>query len=428
MIAKTLKLAPLLMLLATAAHAASPAPHGAADKKEGGNTDASVIEPGAQASPVHPIDHDGPIAALRTLRALQDQIALGNRDAHAAQRRVIGELSLRLMKLPAATWSDQRNSRAAIALVLSGGDPRLLRRIIATGSVKDVDEKLAKGALAYAENRRAEAAEFLSGIDARMLDATLAGQIALTQSMLVEQDQVARSLELLELARLLAPGTLVEEAALRRQCVAASAAGQLDLFEKLAARYLRRFPKSVYAPSFYKQFAKGLLSEAYASDEKRRANLSGMLAELPVNESRDIYLAIAEEGIASGAIEVTRLAVGSVVKALEVGSKEAERVKVYESAALVATPDAEKGAAILGGIDRTKLDRPDVELVDAALSVAADVQKSPAPLDEAAPPPPPVTGIAAKRDQNGVVAAQAAADRALKAIDKVDELLTPDKK
>lgn len=414
------------LVLAPAAHAASAAPHG--DKKEAAEPGGAVTELAPDAAPVRPVDPDGPLAALRALRALQDKIARGDRAAHAAQRHVIGELSVRLLKLPDVTWSDARNSRAAIALVLSGGDPRLLRKIISLHTLKDADVNLAKGALAYAENRRADAAVHLSEIDARTLDASLAGQIALTQSMLVDQEQVEKSLQLLELARLLAPGTLVEEAALRRECVAASAAGKLDRFEQLAARYLRRFPKSVYAASFHKQFAKGLLSEAYASDEVRRANLANMLSELPLNESRNVYLAIAEEGIASGAIEVTRLAVGSVVKALEAGSKEAERVRVYESAALAATEEAERGAATLATIDRSKLERPDIELVNAAISVAAEVQRTPAPLDESAEPPPPVTGIAAKRDKNGVVAAQAAADRALNALDKVDELLNADRK
>ena len=112
---------------------------------------------------------------------------------------------------------------------------------------------------------------------ARSLPAGLAGQLALTQSALVVREAPARSLELLDLARLLAPGTLVEEGALRRQIFVVAQGGDATRFEALSIQYLRRFRRSVYAGNFRQRFAAALTRLDFDSDRTRIARLERML-------------------------------------------------------------------------------------------------------------------------------------------------------
>ena len=57
----------------------------------------------------------------------------------------------------------------------------------------------------------------LAALNARSLPPTLGAEIALVQSALVAQNDLKATIERLDEARLLMPGTLVEEAALRRE-------------------------------------------------------------------------------------------------------------------------------------------------------------------------------------------------------------------
>lgn len=424
MIASRLAIATLAAtsLAATTALAASD---GHAPAKEDGNLrsePAMEVVSAADATPVIPLDPAGPVALARMVHGLQDRVALGDGDAHVAQRRVLAEVSAAMMQMDESVWLDSKNLRAAVVVVLSGGDPRLLRRIISRKEPEGVDAALLKGALAHVEGRRRDAAEALKDVDARTLDSSIAGNIALTQSMLVEKEESAKAMALLDLARILAPGTLVEEAALRRGAVAASAAGNFDKFEMLCSEYLRRFSKSIYAPSFRRQLAKSLLNETYGSDPARRRNIETVLAELPREDSKEVYLAIAVEGISAGAIELTRFAVRSVTPALGADSPESTRVQLYDSAALVATDEMEKGVETLKALDKEKLAKSEIELFDAALSVAEQVKREPPPFDVEAEPPA-LSKAAIKRDRNGVAATQPTAERAQRLLDNVDQLL-----
>ena len=98
-------------------------------------------------------------------------------------------------------WKDPRNVRAAVALVLSGGDPRVLQPLVS--QVAGQELTLVRGALAYGQNHNAEAMELLADVDARTLDPSVAGHIALVQAELLAKKDRKKSLALLAEARLL---------------------------------------------------------------------------------------------------------------------------------------------------------------------------------------------------------------------------------
>jgi chemotaxis protein MotC len=315
---------------------------------------------------------------VRSLQGLQDQSAHGNATAHITQRALLAQIAAYLGRISPNAWNDPRNGRAALLYVLSGGDPSPFAKLLAKGPIPGIDEKLAKGVLAYSQGRNAEAQAILGAFDALTIEPGIAGQIALVQGELVVKTDPAKALNYLDQARLLAPGTLVEDAALRRQISLIAASGDFDRFEALSSRYLRRFPNSIYAGSFRRQFATEIAGhQQYADDPARLAKLQESLTGVEVADRRDIYLTIAREGINRGKVAMTRFAAGNAMRLSEGNNVEKARAEVYQGAALVVSADFEQGLAMLKSVDRQYLGEQDKDLLNAAMSVAEDVRRAP---------------------------------------------------
>ncbi len=347
---------------------------------------------GAPAKPIEPLPvsaHSLPVELVRTLQLLQDRIARGSTQAHLAQRQLLVHIEERLIALPPETWAVPENLRAAVTFALAGGGPGVLRALIKTGQAPEAEQPLALGALAYLEGREREARAKLGGIDARTLPAGLAGQLALTQSALMVREAPARSLELLDLARLLAPGTLVEEGALRRQIFVVAQGGDARRFETLAIQYLRRFRRSVYAGNFRQRFAAALTRLDFDSDRTRIASLERMLDEIEPESRRDLYLLVARAGLEQGRRETALFAAERATGLAAPDSRAAAQARLYRGAALiVAEGGFDEGTETLRALDRADFGPADADLLDAALSTARQI-RTPAPVAATAPPPTP---------------------------------------
>jgi chemotaxis protein MotC len=319
-----------------------------------------------------------PVEMVRTLQVLQDQIALGSTDAHVAQRTLLGHIEQRLMPLEPDVWRDSRNVRAAVIFVLSGGRPGILKRLLSLGIVTPQDEPIVQGALAYVEGRETDAKGHLSNVDLQGLPPGLAGQIALVQSALVVRDDPAKSVQLLDAVRLQLPGTLIEEAALRRAIFVVSQIGDLDKFERLSKQYLRRFRSSVYSGNFRQRFAAALAQLEFARDHRRFQRLVAILDELEAEGQRELYLLIARMAIDRGQTEAAILSSEKAYRLSSDDKVSAERSKLYKAAAVIVTAEGfESGVGELRKIDRAILSPNDVALLDSALSMASHIRSAP---------------------------------------------------
>ena len=330
-----------------------------------------------------------PHALVRELGASQDRIAGGDHGAFAALRGRMTEIGALLLDAEPQVWKEPRNSRALLLYVLSGGDPKVLRTLLARGPLAGVDEAMARGVLAYGEGRQEDAKEDLGSIDALKLEASLAGHVSLIQAVLSLRTDPERAERHLDAARLLEPGTLVEEAALRRQVFVAAEQQNLHRFEMLAVQYLRRFPRSVYAESFRTAFAVEVCRLAYAEDPLRRSQLEAQLAVLPDQERRILYLLIGRAAVLGGKIGLTGLAVENAGRLVEQTGPDRERIKVYSGAALVVSEEFEKGRALLASVARDALGDPERAIFEAALAVASQVRRPSVVREQIEEPPPP---------------------------------------
>jgi chemotaxis protein MotC len=314
-----------------------------------------------------------PYKLMRTLQSLQEQIARGNVSAHTAQRAVISRLSEQFLAADPSVWQSQRNAHAAIAFVLGGGPPQVLRRLMRLDPAPAADEALMRGALAYVEGRETEALEALGGYDPMMFPGHLGAQLALVQSALTVRQDPDRAVRLLATARLLAPGTLIEEAALRREIFVEGQRGNIARFEFLAIQYLRRFRNSIYAGNFRQRFVVLLSQLDFAENVDNFLRLEAILAQMDGEGKRDLYLFFARHSMLNGRADLARLAAGRAGALSAGGSSEDMRAQFYDAAMAIVTPDFEEAVERLLSLDPASMPAPDRPLLEAAMELAIQI-------------------------------------------------------
>ncbi len=329
-----------------------------------------------------------PYVAIRVLRTVQDQIAHGSVSAHEEQRRLMHDLRDSLRALPPQVWDDVRNVRAAIFFVLSGGDPAVLARVIDRKHIPPIERRLLKGSLAYGEGRFVDARTLMHKMDPRKLDASLGGIVALIQGTLTAKTDPPKALTSFNEARLLAPGTLIEESALRQQLMILARNGEVEKFDLLASQYSRRFPKSLFARNFRQQFFAGVARKNFKRASEWISRTESELQKVPQPERVALYLAIAEEALKGGNIDIALYAGGRARELANAGSRTFARATLYKGAAMVATADFETGLELLGEVDLPKLSFADREIHEAALTVARSVGRVAQDAPQPGLPPP----------------------------------------
>lgn len=316
-----------------------------------------------------------PYQMVRSLQMLQDQIARGDLDAHNSQPALLKRLGENFLKADAAVWKEPRNSRAAVTFLLSGGSPQVVASL-RSRNVLNIDEAIVDGAIAYVEGRTDEAKSKLANIKPRSLPAALGAEIALVQSALVAQDDLKVAIALLDEVRLMMPGTLVEEAALRREIFIVGQDDDFDKFEVLAVRYFRRYRHSIYAGNFRQRFALSVARFSFVQRPDRFPRLVAVLDHLDRASQRALYLLIARTALVRGKTEMTVLAADRVYALSDDDSAERVRARLYRAAARVATSAHSTAIAELEQIDKAKLSERDVELQTAALAIGLNVRKA----------------------------------------------------
>ena len=320
-----------------------------------------------------------PFELVRSLRSTQDRIAHGDMSAFKGYRVELSQLADQFAQAGDETWKDPRNVRAAVALVLSGGDPRVLQPLV--NQISGQEQVLARAALAYGQNRNSEALELLANVDARTLDPTIAGHIALVHAELMSKKDYAKTLVLLDDARLLAPGTMIEEAALRRQAALAVEQADPGRFESATTQYFRRFANSVHEINFRRQFAADVATRGMADGPEHRIRLETTMEALPAGQRQEVYLSIAWEGLKGGSVDLVRWAAANATKLAAEDSPQRLRSQLCEAAALIATDELDRGLELLKHLPAEKLNPEEAALLSAALRVAKQIRQELKPFD-----------------------------------------------
>jgi chemotaxis protein MotC len=325
-----------------------------------------------------------PYELVRALQAVQDGIANGDTAAHGSHIALIRQIGEKFLAADPAVWNQPQNGQAIVIYLLSGGAPQVARKL----PKPNVDERLFNGALAYVEGRQDDARDLLRDVKPRTLSSGLGGQVALVQGALFARTEASLAIERLDDARLLLPGTLVEEAALRREILLVGQAEDFDKFEFLTLAYIRHYRNSVYAGDFWQRFSTGLTQSSLALDERRFARVAALLEQVDRASRLKLYLVIARGAMVRGRLVVTRLAGERALALSADASAERERAHFFRGASRALTDEYDGGLAELKALDRSRLPERDLPLLNATVQLALDIRKPFAATAPAADKPP----------------------------------------
>ena len=318
-----------------------------------------------------------PFDIIRTVQFLQDQIARGNGRAIQVQALLLRRFGPTLADADAEVWKDGRNVRAAALFVLSGGPPDILRRLMARGVLDPSQENLFKGALAYVENDLAGAEKILAELDYTGMEPGLEAHLNLVLGQLKQLEKPQEAIRHLDRARLLAPGGLIEEAALRMEVLLVDDLGDHDAADRLARQYFDRYSASSYSQNFEARFAAVFAHRGKTDAAAVVAAMQDVTKRLPDSNKRAIFLAVSRRALVEGNLAFAQGTVAAILATADIPEAERQRAMLYSVAATIGSASSNDIAAGLAAIDRTQLHPEDVKLLDAATSVLGGIDTRP---------------------------------------------------
>ncbi|MGN6771167.1 MAG: chemotaxis protein MotC [Rhizobiaceae bacterium] len=317
-----------------------------------------------------------PYQMVRSLQLVQDRIAGGDEAALPMQRKLLEMIDAKFLATAPTGFDDPRNFDALLVYAISGGNPVTIETVVSRLDLKPPRAALGDGILGYVRGRPAEAEKALHDIDPLTQPIELGAYLALIKGSVAAADDSAAALKLFDEARLLGPGSLVEEAALRRSIMIALKMRDAGLFLGYSEKYVRRFLHSPYASQFADAFVIGVVE---MHDSMGLDKVAATLNEMDAERRKSIYLRLARKSAIDGLASLTAFAARMAGIRDDPRSKTNDpRVLLYSSIASVASGSAGAVAAQLAAIDRDHLSESDQQLLDAARAVAEKVIAAPA--------------------------------------------------
>ncbi len=206
----------------------------------------------------------------------------------------------------------------------------------------------------------------------------IAGPVAFARSVINTQRNPKAAIADLDWARLVAPGGLVEEAALRREIMLLADARDGRRVALLTRQYAERFSSSLYAPNFFHDLAKQIARTGLADDPANYRLLSDASDRLTADARRDFLLTLARSAALNGRFDAAAATAGEVLRSVSPGGPDEARGRLYLDAGRIFSDAYDGAVSDLRGIAVSKLERSDAALWAAARSVAAQLRTAPA--------------------------------------------------
>ncbi|AQS40960.1 MAG: Chemotaxis protein [Candidatus Tokpelaia hoelldobleri] len=323
-------------------------------------------------------DAASPAMLVRLLQIGQDDVASGQRQALAQQARTMSELSGQLSRMAAAVFEDEANFHALLIYLLNGGDRDIVKGILARLPEERKEQPLARAALAFSENHKKELMSIVgeSGIDKMAMPEALrlSAYLGTVPDLARKKPQLAS--DWLDYVRTAAPGSLFEEAAIRRQLRITANLGDIDKTCLLVRSYASRFANSPYASDFWSEFV-GILPmiEHKISNEA----LEALLKPIPSGRIQYIsWLQVARSALIDGRMDRAFFSASRAEKLAQDMALDDTTARLYTAASKAGSTAAFDAAKILKALQADHLHDNDRELLIAALTVAQGVIEPPA--------------------------------------------------
>lgn len=247
-----------------------------------------------------------PYQMLRSLQFVQDTVVTGDHSAGEMQRYMIGAIDRRLRSVDPSVYSDPRNVDAALIYAMSGGNPATLEYLVSRDVAGNFDNRVSDILRKYLSGQGVLVANTLKAMVPEYRNERIGPYLALVAGNVAVTNTPLEALELYDWARLTAPGTIVEEAALRRSVSIAVEADLVDKGLAYARKYARRYVHSPYASQFADLFV--LLVVRHYGKEITAPDVEGTIAFMDADRQREVYLRIARQAAIAGKNDLARYA------------------------------------------------------------------------------------------------------------------------
>jgi chemotaxis protein MotC len=311
------------------------------------------------------------------LRGIQLRIAQGDKAAYPAQLSQLKTIGAAIATTIPETWKTKREADSLVSYILSGGSLANVEPLLKGDALIESERSLARGALAYVTNHETNAITLLKEADLTTLDARLAGEVAFARSVLETKRDAKAAVDLLDWARLVEPGGLVEEAALRREIALLADAKDMSRLTVLTRQYVSRFAASLYAPDFLRDLAGAIARLGLVDDPADYKLLSSAVAALPPDSRREFLLNLAKSGVISARFVAAASAATEALESSKADSPEAMRARLYLAASRLFSDAYDAAIADLKTLSVSELDRTDASLLTAARKVAVELRVAP---------------------------------------------------
>jgi chemotaxis protein MotC len=308
---------------------------------------------------------------------MQLRISQGDKAAYLAQLNQLKAIGAAIAAAPPETWKDKREADSLIIYILSGGPLADVAPLIKTDKIAESERSLAHGALAYVTNHEADALALLKETPLAAVDARLSGEVAFARSVLETKRDANAAVELLDWSRLVAPGGLVEEAALRREIVLLAEAKDVGRVAMLTRQYVKRFAASLYATDFLRDLAGAVARLGLADEAANYKLLSDAVSSLPPDGRGAFLLSLAKSGLLSARFAAAAAAATEALESSRADSPEAMRARLYLEVSRLFSDAYDAAITDLRALSASKLDRSDAGLLAAARRAAAELRMTP---------------------------------------------------
>lgn len=370
---------------------------------------------------------------LSALLRIQDSVAGGDRSALPLQTQMIAMLDQSLSKEGASS----ADLNLVLVYALSGGSRSIASTLVSHAPASDPQSALSKVVMSYVKGNVDEARKGFEPVDPFSLDLRLAPFVALAKGTANIRDNPVIAIQNFDIARLLAPGSLIEEVALRRLLSLHTEKGNAAGFMAIADQYARRFIESPYSAQFAEIFVAGVLKLERGVSQQAIANV---LAGVPKNHRISLFLRLARQSAVAGRLELSAFASSELLREDGIPGQSALRTQINLYSAIAEMTKGKVGEVRerLQAIQEAALPKDDLSLLRAARSVVsaigtptdaiASAVASASALEKArptAPPPADATTVptevpkAAEKD-----AFESAVFDARLKLDSIDKLLS----
>lgn len=316
-----------------------------------------------------------PYQMLRSLQFVQDTVVMGDHSAAEMQRFMLSTLDKRLRTINPSAFDDPRNVDAALIYAMSGGNPATLEFLVAKDVSGNFDTRVADALRKYLSGKGMLAANSLAKMVPEYRNQRIGPYLALVAGNVTVTKSPTEAMQFYDWARLTAPGTIVEEAALRRSVAIAVEADLPDKALSYARQYARRFVFSPYASQFADLFVRLVVSHFGTIHEE---DVDGALEVMDDDRSREIFLRIAREATIAGKNELARYAAQRAAeRGKDLPARDETLARLFGGVAKLPDGKAEDAARILSQIPDAALTPEDRALRAAAQRVVEEVLRPP---------------------------------------------------